>query len=61
MNRFARLRYAYRFIRFMAKERPHLFEGTKSAEVAKSYGIEASLVKKIKARFRCELSFGEGK
>jgi hypothetical protein len=62
VTRLQRIKYAYRFIRFMAKERPHLFERTISRCVASTYGVETELVKRIKARFRNELSFaGEGK
>ena len=61
MTRFSGIRYAYRHIRTMAREYQHNFEKTKSARIAETYGVETELVKRIKARFRCELSFGEGK
>jgi hypothetical protein len=62
MTRLQRVKYAYSFIRFMAKNRPHLFERTVSRFVAQTYGLETELVKRMKARFRCELSFaGDGK
>lgn len=70
MTRFRRLRNAYSFIRSMARDYPQHFERTKSREVARTYGLldssgepESGLVRRMKKRFRCELSFGgsEGK
>jgi hypothetical protein len=61
MTRLRRVLYAYRFIRKMAGEGAVSLEATKSRFVALTYGIEESLVKKMKARFRNELSFGDGK
>lgn len=59
MTRLARVKYAFRFIRTMAADGK--LEVTQSRFVASTYGIEPDLVKRIKARFRNELSFGEGK
>jgi len=57
-----RVRHAYWFIREMSRRWPHMFERTVSRHVAETYGLEPNLIKKIKARFRNELSFiGEGK
>lgn len=50
-SRLARVKDAFRFIRSMAVSR----------HVANTYGIETELVKRMKARFRNELSFGDGK
>ena len=62
MSRLQRVKYAYRFIRQMAREGSSSLERTKAFQVARTYGVETELVKKIKARFRNELSFnGEGK
>ena len=68
MTRLQRLRYVFRFFRKLATDHGHTFEKSKSMEVARTYGLfkdnrpDAELVKRIKARFRCELSFGgEGK
>jgi hypothetical protein len=58
--RWRRVRDAYRFIIAMAETQK--FEATKSRFVARTYGIEESLVKRMKARHRKEISFsGEGK
>ena len=62
MSRLRRVIYAFRFIRDQARVGPEAMERTKSKFVANTYGIETELVKRIKARFRNELSFGgEGK
>lgn len=60
-TRTRRIRDALKFIRFMARERPALFERTKAARVGQTYGLDTDLVKRMKAKYRCELSFGEGK
>lgn len=60
-TRLQRVRHAFRFIRNMASISPAALERTKSFHVAQTYGVEQSLVKRIKARFRNELSFGDGK
>lgn len=54
-----RVRDAYRFIIAMAATQK--FEDTKSRFVAMTYGIEEKLVKRMKAKHRKEISFGEGK
>jgi hypothetical protein len=66
MTRFRRLRYAYRHIRTMAQEYSHRFERTISWRIADTYGLrlpngqpDAEIVKRIKAKHRCELSCGE--
>ncbi len=57
-----RIRHAYWFLREMLKRGPGPFEQTKSARVAETYNLETQLIKRIKARFRNELSFApEGK
>lgn len=62
MTRLRRILYAFRFIRNQARRSSAALEATKSRFVAQTYGIEESLVKRIKARFRNELSFnGDGK
>jgi hypothetical protein len=62
MTRFSRIRYAYRFIRDSARRGSEHLERTKARFVAATYGVEVDLVKRMKARFRNELSFsGEGK
>lgn len=61
MTRLQRVKYCFRFIRDRAAEGSIALEATQSRFVASTYGVEQSLVKRIKARFRNELSFGEGK
>jgi len=62
MTRLQRVKYTFRFIRDRAREGSAALEATKSKHVGQTYGVEAELVKRIKARFRNELSFsGEGK
>jgi hypothetical protein len=61
MSRFSRIRYAYRFIRDSARRGSEQLERTKARFVAMTYGVETELVKRMKQRFRNELSFGEGK
>lgn len=57
-----RVRYAYRFIRNMARQGSYALERTQSRFVGVTYGVEESLVKRMKKRFRNELSFSaEGK
>jgi hypothetical protein len=57
-----RLRRAYWFIKTMAAEGSASLERTQSKHVAQTYGLDQATVKRIKARFRNELSFGgEGK
>lgn len=53
------VKYALRFIRYAAKN--GFLEQTKSKHVGATYGVDVELVKRIKARFRTELMFGEGK
>lgn len=60
--RLKRVKDAFRFIRSMALQGSASLEATKARHVGQTYGIEADLVRRIKARFRNELSFGgEGK
>jgi hypothetical protein len=59
-SRGRRVRDAFRFIRDRSREGSASLEGTKAKFVAQTYGIETNLVKRIKARFRNELSFNEG-
>lgn len=58
-TRLRRVIHAFRFIRNRARVGSAAMERTKSRFVANTYGIETELVKRIKARFRNELSFGE--
>lgn len=60
-SRFRRVKDAYRHIRNQARISGEAMERTKAAFVANTYGVETALVKRIKARFRNELSFGDGK
>lgn len=61
-SRLRRVKDTLKFINHMAKQGPRLFEATKSAEIAKTYGVEVNLVRRMKARKRTELSFaGDGK
>jgi hypothetical protein len=55
-----RVRDAIRHLRRMSGLGSQAFENTKSKEIARSYRIEVRLVRKIKAKFRNELSFNEG-
>ena len=56
-----RVRHAMWFIGEMSTLGPRKFEATKSRHVAATYGLEEQLIKRMKARKRTELSFGEGK
>lgn len=56
-----RVRDAFRFIRNQARISGEAMERTKAKFVAITYGVEVELVKRMKARFRNELSFSEGK
>lgn len=57
-----RLRNAFWFVREMARSGSAALEATKSVHVGPTYGLPVETVKRIKARFRNELSFsGEGK
>lgn len=57
-----RVRMAFRFIRDCARDSLASLERTKAARVADTYGLETNLIKKMKQRFRNELTFyGEGK
>lgn len=58
MSRLRRVIYVFRFIRNMAALGPDSLEATKSRFVAVTYGVDVETVKRIKARFRNELSFG---
>ena len=61
-SRLRRVKDAFRFIRDRFRISSAAGEKTVSREVAKTFGIEVDLVKRMKARFRNELSFGgEGK
>lgn len=61
-TRLMRAKHVFRFFRTMVELGPKAFEATKSVHVGRTYGLETDVVKRIKARFRCELSFnGEGK
>ena len=61
-SRLSRVKDAIRFILKMKALGPDKFEATKSRFVAQTYGLETNLIKRMKAKHRCELSFGgEGK
>lgn len=55
-----RVRHAFKFIRDRAREGSSQLERTKAKFVATTYGVETELVKRMKARFRNELSFQDG-
>jgi hypothetical protein len=57
-SRLKRAKYVFRFFRTMAALGPQAFEATKSAHVGRTYGMPTETVKRIKARFRNELSIG---
>ena len=57
-TRLRRVIHAFAFIKAMAALGPDSLERTKSKHVGPTYGVEPDLIKKIKARFRNELSFG---
>ena len=59
-SRLRRAKDSFRFIRNMARQGSQRLEGTQSRFVALTYGIPAETVKRIKARFRNELSFSDG-
>jgi hypothetical protein len=54
-----RAKHVFRFFRTMVELGPKAFEATKSAHVGRTYGLPTETVKRIKARFRNELSFEE--
>lgn len=56
-----RIRTALRFIRAMARRGSEALERTKARHVGPTYGIEPETVKRMKAKYRNELSFGDGK
>lgn len=63
-SRLRRVIHAFRFVRDMANQGSESLERTKAKHIAATYGLGSGgteLVKRIKARFRNELSFGEGK
>lgn len=61
-SRLRRAKDVFKFIRSMARQGSQRLEGTQSRFVAVTYGIPCETVKRIKARFRNELSFSsEGK
>ena len=55
--RFRRVIHAFGFVKAMAALGPDSLEQTKSRHVGQTYGLEPELIKRIKARFRNELSF----
>lgn len=58
MTRLYRVKRVFWFFSELVKDGPIVFERSKSAHIAKTFQLETELVKRIKARFRCELSFG---
>ena len=60
-TRLRRVKHVFWFFREMVNEGPIAFEKTVSRHIARTFGLETETVKRIKARFRNELSFGEGK
>lgn len=60
-SRLRRVIYAYRFIRNQARHGSAALESTISRRVSDTYGLnDTELVKRMKARFRNELSFVGG-
>lgn len=55
-----RAKLVFKFFKTMVELGPTQFEATKSVHLARTYGLPVETVKKIKARFRCELSFPGG-
>lgn len=53
--------HAEQHIAIMSEVGPAAFEATQSKHIGATYGIPPEYVRAIKARFRNELSFGEGK
>jgi hypothetical protein len=62
-SRLRRVKDAFAFIKGRAASGPGELERTQSKHVSQTYGLnDVELVKRIKARFRNELSFsGDGK
>jgi hypothetical protein len=60
-SRFRRIRTAYRAVKLCAAHSLCALERTQSRHLGPTYGIEPELVKRIKQKFRNELSFSEGK
>jgi hypothetical protein len=58
-SRLRRAKDAFRFIRDRAREGSHALERTQARFVAITYGVPVETVRRIKARFRNELSFTE--
>lgn len=56
-----RVRNALWFIRTMAERGSDALERTQSKRVAETYGLTTAIIKRIKAKYRNELSFSEGK
>lgn len=56
---YRRLKDSIKFIRTMAEHGQ--LERTQSKHVAKTYGVTPEIIKRIKARYRNELSFGGDK
>lgn len=56
-----RAKLVFKFFKTMIALGPQAFEATKSSHIGKTYGLPETTVRKIKARFRNELSFGDGK
>lgn len=61
MTRFRSAKRVFWFFREILNNWPADFERTKSVHIARTYNLDVETVKRIKARFRNELSFGEGK
>jgi hypothetical protein len=65
--RWRRVRHVFWFAKEASRRGSTYFERSKSREVARTYGLfldgkpDERLVKRIKAKFRNELSFTEGK
>jgi hypothetical protein len=55
-----RAKHAFWFIRKMADESSASLEATQSKHIGPTYGLKPDLIKRIKARFRNELSFRGG-
>ena len=57
-TRFRKLRNTFWFFKELVKDGPAVFERSQSKHIAKTNHLEIETVKRIKARFRNELSIG---
>lgn len=57
-SRLRRAKTLFRVVRQLAALGPAVFERSKSAHLGPTYGLDPSTARKVKARYRNELSFG---